>query len=226
MRRTRTRAAERSSAVLLDLDGCLIDSNDAHARAWSDALRKFGRRVAASRIRIHIGKGGREMLRDFVTPAEHAILAPAMGSVQNEIFLSRFAREVRPFPGAAAAVRSMAKAGIRVVLASSADPAVVERATRLLRIEEALSGATTADDVEKTKPFEDVFSLAIARYRLAGRRPMAVGDTPYDIAAAHQIGVPCAALRSGGFPAKRLACADHLFADLAALWRDGRELFA
>lgn len=22
-------------AVLLDLDGCLIDSNDAHARAWS-----------------------------------------------------------------------------------------------------------------------------------------------------------------------------------------------
>jgi len=219
------RLARQAAAVLLDLDGCLIDSNDAHARAWSDALGRFGRRVPASRIRIHIGKGGKEMLRDFVTPAEHAILASAMGATQNEIFLSRFGREVRPFPGAAAAVRGMARAGIRVVLASSADPEVVERATALLRIGDALTGATTAEDVEKTKPFEDVFALAISRYRLAGRYPIAVGDTPYDVAAAHQIGVPCTALRSGGFPAKRLVAADAIFSDLAALWRDGRELF-
>jgi len=119
----------------------------------------------------------------------------------------------------------MAKAGIRVVLASSADPQVVRRATTLLRIEDALSGATTGDDVEKTKPFEDVFSLAIARYRLGARSPIAVGDTPYDVAAAHQIGVPCVALRSGGFPAKRLVSADAVFAGLRELWRDGRDLF-
>jgi hypothetical protein len=47
----------RFGAVLLDLDGCLIDSNDAHARAWSRALRAFGLRVRPSAIRIHIGKG-------------------------------------------------------------------------------------------------------------------------------------------------------------------------
>jgi len=44
----------RFGAVLLDLDGCLVDSNDAHARAWSDALARFGRNVPASRIRRHI----------------------------------------------------------------------------------------------------------------------------------------------------------------------------
>jgi len=219
------RLAREAAAVLLDLDGCLIDSNDAHARAWSDALARFGRRVPASRIRIHIGKGGKEMLRDFVTPAEHAILASAMGATQNEIFLSRFDRDVRPFPGAAEAVRGMVRAGIRVVLASSAAPEVIRRATAMLGLSGVLSGATTADDVAKTKPFDDVFSLAISRYRLAARRPIAVGDTPYDIAAAHQIGVPCVALRSGGFPAKRLAAADAVFPDLAALWRDGREMF-
>lgn len=219
------RRSELFGAVLLDLDGCLIDSNDAHARAWSDALARFGRRVPASRIRGEIGKGGRELLRDFVGPAEHAILASAMGAVQNEIFLHRFDREVRPFPGAAEAVRGMTKAGLRVVLASSAHPRVVRRATRMLRLGGTLSGATTAEDVEKTKPFDDIFSLAISRFRLAKRRPVAVGDTPYDIAAAHQIGVPCVALRSGGFPAKRLASADAVFPGLDALWRDGRDLF-
>jgi beta-phosphoglucomutase-like phosphatase (HAD superfamily) len=212
-------------AVLLDLDGCLVDSNDAHARAWSDALARFGRRVPASRIRSHVGKGGKELLRDFVTPKEHALLASAMGAVQTERFLARFRREVRPFPGAAAAVRAMRREGIAVVLASSADPEVIERSLALLRLDGVLTGIISAEDVEKAKPFSDIFSLAIGRYRLPFDQTLAVGDTPYDIAGAHQIGVPCAAMRSGGFPARTLRCAEHVFAGVADLWKEGRELF-
>ena len=218
-------ARTRFDAVLLDLDGCLVDSNDAHARAWSDTFARFGRRVPAARIRGHIGKGGKELLRDFVTPKEHAVLASAMGSVQTERFLARFRREVRPFPGAAAAVRAMRRAGIAVVLASSAQPEVIERSLALLRLDGVLTGITSSEDVDKAKPFDDIFSLAIARYGLPAGGSLAVGDTPYDIAAAHQIGVPCAAMRSGGFPVKTLRCAEHLFAGVAELWSRGRELF-
>ncbi|MEP6769094.1 MAG: HAD family phosphatase [Acidobacteriota bacterium] len=217
---------KRFGAVLLDLDGCLVDSNDAHASAWSDALAKFGRDVPANRIRPHIGKGGKELLRDFVTPAEHSLLAEAMGAVQTGIFLQRFSREVRPFPGAAAAVRAMRRAGIRVVLASSAQTEVIRRSLALLRLDGVLTGQTSSQDVEKTKPFDDIFSLAIDRFGLAPRRPVAIGDTPYDIAAAHQIGVPCLGVRSGGFPLRTLRSADHLFAGVAEAWEKGRDLFA
>ncbi|HEV7500989.1 MAG TPA: HAD family phosphatase [Vicinamibacteria bacterium] len=212
-------------AALLDLDGTLIDSNDAHARAWSRALARFGHRVSASRIRRHIGKGGSELLREFVTRAERHFRGEAMGRTQTKEFLKGFAR-IEPFEGAARAVREMRRAGVRVVLASSADRRVVERALRRLRLDAVIDGFTCADDVEKAKPFEDVFSLAIARFRLAARRPVAIGDTPYDIAAAHQLGVPCIALFSGGFPRKSLASADARFEDMAHLWRDGRRLFA
>jgi beta-phosphoglucomutase-like phosphatase (HAD superfamily) len=212
-------------AVLLDLDGCLIDSNDAHARAWSRALARFGHRVAPSRIRRHIGKGGSELLREFVPKAERHFRGEAIGRTQTREFLSGFAR-IAPFAGAAPAVRAMRRAGLRVVLASSADRRVIERALARLRLEGVVDGFTSADDVAKAKPFEDVFALAISRFRLARRRPVAVGDTPYDIAAAHQLGVPCLALLSGGFPKKSLASAEARFADLASLWRAGRSLFA
>jgi len=215
----------RFGAVLLDLDGTLIDSNDAHASAWSDALARFGHQVPASRIRGEIGKGGQELTRDFSTGAEHAVLAGAMGDVQNDLFHRRFRRRVRPFPGAAAAVRAMRKRGIAVVLASSASPETIRRALSLLRLDGALSGVTSADDVEKAKPFDDIFSLAIRRFRLGKRNPVAVGDTPYDIAAAHQIGVPCIAVRSGGFPPRTLRSADAVFDGVAAMWEQGRELF-
>jgi len=221
----RRSVSDRYSAVLLDLDGCLVDSNDAHARAWSDAFARFGRRVPAARIRGHIGKGGQELLRDFVTDKEHAVLGSAMGAEQTEKFLARFRREVRPFPGAAAAVRAMRRAGVAVVLASSAQPEVIERSLALLRLQGVLTGVTSSEDVEKAKPFDDIFSRALARYGLSAATALAVGDTPYDIAAAHQIGVACAAMRSGGFPLRKLRCAEHLFAGVAEMWRAGRDLF-
>jgi len=212
-------------AVLLDLDGCLIDSNDVHARAWSAALARFGHRPARSRVRAAIGKGGQELIRDFVRPAERHFLGAAIGEFQTRLYLRRFGRAVRPFPGASAAVRAMRRARLPVVVASSADREALERALRLLRLTDVVTGYTCGDDVAKAKPFHDVFSLAISRFRLGRRRPVAVGDSPYDIGAAHQIGLPCVALRSGGFPEKAIASADARFDDLAALWRDGRGLF-
>lgn len=203
-----------------------MDSNDAHARAWSAALRLFGRRVPASRVRLQIGKGGSELLRDLVSPAEHHFLASAMGSVQTEIYLRRFRRAVRPLPGAATTIRRMRRAGLPVVLASSAAREVIERSLSLLRLRDVLTGFTSADDVEKAKPFHDIFSLAVDRFRLARRRPVAIGDTPYDVAAAHQMGLPCIAVRSGGFPESSLRTADLLFDDLPDLWGGRRTLFA
>ncbi len=165
------------------------------------------------------------MLRDFLPAAERHLLGEAMGALQTRLFLERFRRQVRPFPGAAATVRAMKRARVRVVLASSADRTVVKRALDRLRLGDVVDGFTSADDVQKAKPFSDVFSLAISRFGLGGHHPVAVGDTPYDIGAAHQIGIPCIALRSGGFPERLLAAAEARFAGLADLWRDGRHLF-
>ncbi len=212
-------------ALLLDLDGCLIDSNDAHACAWSAALARFGWIAPARLIRPHIGKGGAELLRDFVPRAARHFLGDAMGAEQTRIFLARYARRVRPFAGAARAVRAMRRAGIAVVIASSGDRRVVELALRRLRLLDVVDGYTTSNDVAKTKPFDDIFSVAVARFRLARRAPVAVGDTPFDIAAAHQIGLPCLALRSGGARPQTLRAAQGRYRDLAHLWRRGRELF-
>lgn len=50
------------TVVIFDVDGTLVDSNDAHARAWVEALRMFGieREVAAARRLI--GMGGDKLL--------------------------------------------------------------------------------------------------------------------------------------------------------------------
>ncbi|MBL9025625.1 MAG: HAD family hydrolase [Myxococcales bacterium] len=50
-------------AVLLDVDGTLVDSNDAHAAAWEEALRAEGHEEATfERIRPLIGMGSDQLL--------------------------------------------------------------------------------------------------------------------------------------------------------------------
>ena len=38
-------------AILFDMDGTLIDTNDAHARAWQDAFRKWDKEVSFEAVR-------------------------------------------------------------------------------------------------------------------------------------------------------------------------------
>jgi beta-phosphoglucomutase-like phosphatase (HAD superfamily) len=49
-------------AVIFDIDGTLVDSNDAHAQAWVEALSEHGRHVAFTRVRPLIGMGGDKLL--------------------------------------------------------------------------------------------------------------------------------------------------------------------
>lgn len=53
---------ERPTGVLLDVDGTLVDSNDAHTRAWVKALAEAGVTVEFAAVRRLIGKGGDKLL--------------------------------------------------------------------------------------------------------------------------------------------------------------------
>ncbi len=52
--------------ILLDMDGTLVDSNDAHARAWADAFAKHGYHVSFDKVRSCIGTGGDKLIQAVV----------------------------------------------------------------------------------------------------------------------------------------------------------------
>jgi beta-phosphoglucomutase-like phosphatase (HAD superfamily) len=55
----------RYAAVLLDVDGTLVDNNDAHAHAWVEALAAQGIDVAVARVRRMIGMGGDRIVEEI-----------------------------------------------------------------------------------------------------------------------------------------------------------------
>src|SRR3712207_284946 len=85
--------------VLLDIDGTLIDSNDAHARAWVEALAQHGYVVPFERVRPLIGKGGDKVMPELTGLDPDSGESERISETRAEIF-RRELTSLRPTPGA------------------------------------------------------------------------------------------------------------------------------
>lgn len=191
-------------AVPLDIDGTLVDSNDAHARAWLDALAEFGLQAEFEAVRCRIGMGGDKLLPEVTGVEEESELGQRISERRSEIFRSRYLPELEPFPGAKELLQRMNDRGLRLVVATSAKKEELKGLLRVLEAEHLLDGQTSSDDAEESKPDPDIVAAALEQARCAPERVLMLGDTPYDAEAAARAGVGLVGFRCGGWTDERL----------------------
>lgn len=206
-------------AILFDIDGTLIDSNDLHVLAWEEAFREIGVTLERQTIHDQIGKGT-DMLVPSLLPGADEATTERLGQAHGSIFQSKYLPDARPFPDARGLLARAQAAGQTVVLASSASAKELEHYLDLLDARSLVTATTSSEDVERTKPAPDIFATALAK--LDGIGPdevIVVGDTPYDVEAALRSGIATIAVRSGGFPdaALREAGAVRIYRDVATI---------
>ncbi len=56
---------EERRAIIFDVDGALVDTSDAHANSWAEALRASGFPIPFARIRPLIGIGTDRLLPEL-----------------------------------------------------------------------------------------------------------------------------------------------------------------
>jgi HAD superfamily hydrolase (TIGR01509 family) len=205
-------------AILFDIDGTLVDSNDQHVLAWEEAFAGIGKRFDRQVIHDQIGKGT-DMLVPTLLPELDDDAVEALGDEHGRIFKARYLEAIEPFDQAHAILAEVAARGQQVVLASSAAEDELEQYLGLLDAHALVSATTSSDDVEQTKPAPDIFATALKKIGLPAEAVIVVGDTPYDMEAAAKCGIAGVAVRSGGFPDDSLteAGAIALYDDVAAL---------
>lgn len=200
--------------VLFDIDGTLIDSNDIHCDAWLEAFEHFGKTVDRDVMRNQIGKGGDLLVPDMLNAREMQRFGEELRDYRGKIFKKKYMKQVQPFPGMRRCLQQLHDAGVKLAVASSANPDEVEYYTGLLEIDDLLSGSTSTKDAKISKPSPEIFQAALERIGTDPTRTLVVGDTPYDILAAHRCALPVVAVLSGGFARDLLTKAEFLFANV------------
>lgn len=201
-------------ALLVDIDGTLVATNGLHAAAWSDACRAFDYDLPPQFFLPMIGMGS-----DRIVPAiapeldARAGVGKAIADARERTFLDLYAAQAVPTPGARQLLEAMRRAGITVVVASSAAPQ--ERDVLLAR-------AGVADLVEiadgkapQSKPDPGPLQAALDHAGASRYQACMLGDTPYDIRAASALEMASVAVRCGGWEDSALSGAGAIFDDPA-----------
>jgi HAD superfamily hydrolase (TIGR01509 family) len=190
----------RAPAFLFDLDGTLVDSVYQHVLAWHEALEAAGIELSVWRIHRRIGMSGGLLVNGLVRETGRRLSAEERSRIQRhhaEAFLRQVAR-VRPLPGARELLGHLTEAGVPWTIATSG---ALETARPLLEMlgVGAEVPVVTRDQVAHAKPDPDLFLAAAERLAMPIDRSIVVGDSVWDLLAAHRARALGVGLLSGGY---------------------------
>jgi HAD superfamily hydrolase (TIGR01509 family) len=189
----------RLRGAVFDVDGTLIESNDAHAAAWAEVLGEFGYAVRFEHVRPLVGMGG-DKLVPILTGLDHeSRRGKQLSERKKAVFERKYLPHLQPTRGARNLLEHMLGEGLELVIATSAGDDEVRALLDQAGVADLIDSATSSGDVESSKPDPDVVGAALDKGRLHATEAVMIGDTPYDIAAAAKAGVPTIALRCGGW---------------------------
>ena len=221
-------------AVILDVDGTLVDSNDAHAQAWVDAFNEAGIDVSSDRVRRAIGMGGDKLMPHVAGVREDSPDGSRISKRRGEIFRERYLPHLAAFPRVRDLVLRFTADRYTVVVASSAQSDELSHLLEIAGISDLIATASSSSEAKRSKPDPDIVQAALQRSGAPAGQAIMLGDTPYDVEAALRTGIAIVGVESGGWgpedlrdavevhPGAAEICANYDESAFARLIRAGR----
>ena len=212
-------------AVLLDMDGVVVDGMPFHLRAWKEAFSAVGIEVTDIDIYRREGMDGLETVQETsrekgvtLTPEVQRRVNESKDRMLNEIFQVRF------IPGSLELIQKLKARGLRLALVTGTRGEVVSRIFKegLNPPEADFDVVITAESVERKKPAPDPYLKAVEMLGLRKEECLVIENAPAGITSAKRAGLRCLAITTS-LPASYLKEADAVLpglGEVAKLFND------
>jgi HAD superfamily hydrolase (TIGR01509 family) len=205
-------------AVVFDLDGVLLDSEQVWDEVRAQLVRERGGRWHDRAQRDMMGMSSREWSRymhdelDVPEPPEQ-ISAEVVRRLE-----ARYRRRLPLLPGGREAVERLA-ARWQLGLASSSNRELIDFALELMGVAQLFRAAVSSEEVARGKPAPDVYLEAASRLGVEPSRAAAIEDSHNGILAAEAAGMRVIAIPNPHFPPSEdaLGRADLVLSSLSQL---------
>ena len=211
-------ADKHPSALVLDVDGTLLDTNYLHVIAWWEAFRDAGHEVSGFDIHRAIGRGSSDLVETLLGDAadEQTVERVVEGHARNWAPLRE---QCIPFHGVRDLIGTCTERGMRVVYCTSGSPEDVADFRERIGCDDLVDAVVNSGDVEQSKPAPDIVEAALREVGVPAERAVMLGDTVYDVRAAKAAGVTVVGLVCGGISEQELseAGADAVYGNVSEL---------
>jgi HAD superfamily hydrolase (TIGR01509 family) len=186
-------------AILFDMDGTLVQSNELHASAWAEVLERFGHDIPAEQVWPLIGKGGDKLLPELTGIEEDSEEGQKISDARSKVFIEHYAPRVKAISQVRELLQYLTGQGKKIVIATSASEDELHAILQASGLEDSFPDMTSSDDADVSKPDPDIIVAALQKVGVPAERALMIGDTPYDIEAANRAGIDILAFRCGGW---------------------------
>jgi beta-phosphoglucomutase len=215
-----TLSLPRPDAVIFDFDGVIVDSEPLHYKAFQEVLEPLGIGFPWEEyVDTYMGFDDRdaflEAFRAQGKDLDDRRLAQLVAS-KSSIYLDIIKKGVRAYPGTVSLITSLDASGLPLAISSGALRSDILPILDILGITRCFPHVISADDVRKSKPDPECYSLAFRRLKEANPlristpdRCLVIEDTPAGIRSAKLAGLNVLAV-TNSYSGMQLTEADYL----------------
>jgi len=180
----------RERAVLWDMDGTLIDSEEFHWIAWRDTLANEGITITREQFLSSFGQRNDSIIPRWLGAAATPERIERIATAKEELYRHLVRSEgISPLPGVARWLHYLHKEGWLQAIASAAPRANIDTVLEMLSATHIFQGIVSAEDVHRGKPDPEVFLAAASRVGVPPERCIVVEDAVAGVQAARNAGM-------------------------------------
>ena len=179
-----------SRAVLWDMDGTLIDSEEFHWISWRDTLASEGITISREQFLASFGQRNDSIIPQWLGAAATPERIERISKAKEELYRYLVRRDgMSPEPGVATWLHRLHNDGWLQAIASAAPRANVEVVLEALSTAHIFQAIVSAEDVRRGKPDPEVYLTAAARVGASPDRCIVVEDAVAGIQGARSAGM-------------------------------------
>lgn len=206
----------RFETLLLDLDGTTVDAFTTIHRAYVHTLPLFGRPAPSiEQVRRAVGGGLENAMRHFLPEELIADAVKAHIAYTDTILLE----DARLLPGTLELLRAEQSAGTRMAVFTNKRGDHARLVCEHLGMTPYLAGVFGAKDTPWFKPQPEFANHVLQKLGAARESTLLIGDSPFDVKAAHAGGFACWCVTTGTHDEAQLRAggAEAVYPDLFAV---------
>lgn len=177
-------------AVLWDMDGTLIDSEEFHWISWRNTMANEGIAITREQFLASFGQRNDSIIPQWLGAAATPERIDRIANAKEELYRHLIRRDgISPLPGVAHWIHELHKQGWLQAIASAAPRANIDAVLEALSASHIFQGIVSAEDVHRGKPDPEVYLVAASRVGALPGSCIVVEDAAAGIEGARRAGM-------------------------------------
>ncbi|WP_338806473.1 HAD-IA family hydrolase [Pseudomonas chlororaphis] len=184
------------SALLFDLDGTLIDTDDLHLNAYNQLLARWGKFMSLDYYKAHVMGFPDDMIFSGLFPNAPAAQYPELAAQKEAMFRAQL-RETTPVPGVLRTLDYAQAAGIPMAVVTNAPRENAEAMLQGLGIAERFDALVIGGELARGKPDPLPYLTALQLLEVSADEALAFEDSLAGVRSAAAAGIHTFGMLSG-----------------------------